>query len=256
MAASGVEVSQQTRVELVAALVVLLCICSFGVGVVGDHVLDGELCVSVGVGGTERALLGNGNHVGESRGISVDGGRRGEDDVGDVVLLHAAQQAESAIDVDTVVLKRDLSALANGLEGGKVDDIVDVRVLLKHLVESLLVGDVALGVFGALAGDELDAVEDLVGRVVEVVDDDDLVVGLEEGEGREGSDIAGTTSQCDAALDVGVKRGRWRVHGALDDDATRLDVPGNEDRSDDHFDVSGRRLEKCKVVRGCRVGEG
>lgn len=71
-----------------------------------------------------------------------------------------------------------------------MDDIVDVWVVNEDLVERGLVGDVAGVVLGPLAADELDAVEDLGGGVVEVVDDDDLVVGFEEGKGGEGADVA------------------------------------------------------------------
>ena len=76
-----------------------------------------------------------------------------------------------------------------------MDDIVDVRVLLEHLIQLLLVGDIQRVVLGPLAADELDAVEDLLGGVVEVVDDDDLVVGLEKGESGERADVAGATDK-------------------------------------------------------------
>jgi len=76
-----------------------------------------------------------------------------------------------------------------------VDDIVNIRVLLEHLVQGLLVGDIERIVLGSLAADQLDAVQDLVGRVVEVVDDDDLVVGLEESERGERADVAGATGE-------------------------------------------------------------
>jgi len=76
-----------------------------------------------------------------------------------------------------------------------VDDIVDVWVLLKHLIQLLLIGDVQRVVLGPLAADELDAVEDFLGGVVEVVDDDDLVVGLKKGECGEGADVAGATGK-------------------------------------------------------------
>jgi hypothetical protein len=76
-----------------------------------------------------------------------------------------------------------------------VDHIVNVRVLLKHLIQFLLIGDVQGVVLGPLAADELDAVQDLLGGVVEVVDDDDLVVGLEKGKSGERADIAGTTGE-------------------------------------------------------------
>ena len=76
-----------------------------------------------------------------------------------------------------------------------MNDIVDIRVLLKHLVQGLLIGDVERVVLGSLAADQLDAVQDLLGGVVEVVDDDDLVVGLEESERGERADVAGATGE-------------------------------------------------------------
>lgn len=74
-----------------------------------------------------------------------------------------------------------------------MNDAINIRMLLKHFIQSLLIGDIARVELGSLAANELDAVEDFVGGVVEVVDDDDLVVGLEEGEGGEGADVAGAT---------------------------------------------------------------
>jgi hypothetical protein len=97
VAASRVEVSEESGVVLVAALAILICLVALGVDVVGDHGLDAELGVAVGVGRAKRALFGDGNHV------------------GDVVLGHAAQEAERAEDVDAVVLERDLARLADGL---------------------------------------------------------------------------------------------------------------------------------------------
>lgn len=115
MATSGVEISEQTGVELIAALAGLLRFCALGVDVVGDHGLDAELGVSVRVGGTERAVFGDGDHVGEASGVAVDGRGGRENDVGDVVLGHAAQEAEGAVDVDIVVVEGDLARLADGL---------------------------------------------------------------------------------------------------------------------------------------------
>ena len=74
-----------------------------------------------------------------------------------------------------------------------MNDIVDVRVQLKHLIQLLLIGDIQRVVLGPLAADELNAVEDLIGRVVKVVDDDDLVVGLEKRESSERADVASAT---------------------------------------------------------------
>lgn len=84
-----------------------------------------------------------------------------------------------------------------------MNNIVDVGVVGKDLLEGLLVGDVGIVEDGSLAGDGLDAVEDFLGRVVQVVDDDDLVVGLEEGEGCKAADVSSATVA-------------WSAHGGAD----------------------------------------
>ncbi len=71
-----------------------------------------------------------------------------------------------------------------------MDDIVDVGVGGEDFVEGFLVGDVAGDVLRFLAGDEFDTAEDFLGGVVEIVDYDDFIVGLEEGEGSEGAYVA------------------------------------------------------------------
>ena len=72
-----------------------------------------------------------------------------------------------------------------------MDDAVNVLVRLEHLVERRFVRDIEVDEVRLLAADELDAVEDLVGRVVEVVGDDHLVVVLEECEGSERPNVPG-----------------------------------------------------------------
>ena len=106
---------------------------------------------------------------------------------------HGLQEGDGAADIDTPVLEGDLARLADSLQSSKVDNIVDVGVVGKDLLEGLLVGDVGIVEDGSLARDGLDTVEDLLGRVVQVVDNDDLVVGLEQGEGGEASDVSGAT---------------------------------------------------------------
>jgi len=76
------------------------------------------------------------------------------------------------------------------LQSRKVYDTVDIRVHLKHLIQLLLIRDVALYVLGLLAADQLYPVDDFGRGVVQVVNDDDLVVGFEQGEGSEGADVA------------------------------------------------------------------
>ena len=62
-----------------------------------------------------------------------------------------------------------------------MDDRVDLWVFREDVVQGLLVRNVHVVELRALSGDELDAVDDFLLRVVEVVDDDDIVVGLEQG---------------------------------------------------------------------------
>jgi hypothetical protein len=76
-----------------------------------------------------------------------------------------------------------------------VDDIVNVWVLGKDFVEPSFVCNVAFVKGRPLAADELDAVDDFLGGVVEVVDDDDLIVCLEEGKCCEGANVASATAR-------------------------------------------------------------
>ena len=115
---SGVEVTEQSTVPLLGLGLVtgLGGIVALSVDNVGDGGLNGELGVSVGVGRAQRTLLRNGDHVGETSGITVDGGRAGEDDVGDIVADHGAEQVDGAVDVDQVVVQGLLAGLANSLD--------------------------------------------------------------------------------------------------------------------------------------------
>ena len=107
-----------------------------------------------------------------------------------------------------------------------MDDIVDVRVCGKDLIELGFVGDIAGEVFGSPAADELDAVEDFVGGVVEVVDNDDFVAGFEEREGGEGTDVAGAAVTIVRTGDSGVVWGRTLSWESL---SSSKHVPGDED---------------------------
>ena len=115
--ASRVEVAQQSTVPFLGLGVIasLGGIVTLGVDHIGDGVLNGELGVSVGVGGAERAHLGDGNHVREAGSIAVDGSGAREDDVGDVVADHGAQEADGAVDVHMVVVQGLLAGFADGL---------------------------------------------------------------------------------------------------------------------------------------------
>lgn len=110
-----VEVPQQRAVPLLEGLPGLLQVAALRLDVVGDDHLDGGLCAAVGVRGADGAALRDGDHVREARGVAVDGGRGGEDDVGDGVPGHGAEEGHGAADVDAVVLEGDLGGLADGL---------------------------------------------------------------------------------------------------------------------------------------------
>lgn len=114
------------------------------------------------------------------------------------------------------------------LEGGKVDDRVNSGVLLEDLVEGLLVGNVELVEVGAAAADELDAVEGNLGGVVEVVDDDDVVAVLEQGQRGEGTNVAGSTgrSQSVQSVEWGQAGGWWML--------LEMDSPGDQNSAHSH----------------------
>lgn len=116
---SGVEVAEQGTVPLLGLGLVagLDGIVALSVDHVGDGGLNGELGVSVRVGGAQRAVLRDGDHIGEAGGVTVDGGGGGEDDVGDVVLHHGAEEVDGAVDVDQVVVQGLLTGLTDGLGG-------------------------------------------------------------------------------------------------------------------------------------------
>ena len=152
-------------------------------GRIGDlpilqDVLDKELGSAVGVGAGEGECFVDGDGFGNT----INCGRRGENDLKDVMGFHAFEQNERASNVVLVVLERYFYALANGFETCKVDDRVDGGVLVKYLVESLFVGDVDLVEMGhyLFAGDLLDAKKALLAAVAEVVDDNNVVACVEK----------------------------------------------------------------------------
>jgi hypothetical protein len=253
MRTSGVEVPQQCGVPFLCffGLAGFFCLHALRGDGVFDDALDGGFCAAVDVGWADGAVLWDGDHVGDAGRVAVDGGGRGEDDVCDIVLGHGGEERDRATDVDFVVGEGDLGGLANGLcgllkmalwdsclrahlESGKVDDIVNVGVLGEHFVEASFVCDVAVVEGGSLAADELDAVDDFLRRVVEVVNDDDLVVCLKKCESCKGANVARTTamsqsllcytilSKFELELIVGVWRGSFTYPATNTDPTTIL----------------------------------
>lgn len=74
-----------------------------------------------------------------------------------------------------------------------MNDAINVGVFLEDLVDGGLVRDVDRVELRALAADDLDAVDSLLSGIVEVVDDDDLVSGIEESECGEGTNVPAAT---------------------------------------------------------------
>jgi hypothetical protein len=74
-----------------------------------------------------------------------------------------------------------------------VNDTVDLGVRREDAIERGFIGYVCIVEGGALAADELDAVDGDLGGVVEVVNNDDIVVVLEERERRERANVAGAS---------------------------------------------------------------
>ncbi len=64
-------------------------------------------------------MLWDGNHVGKSSSIAIDGRRRGEDNIGNVVFGHTAEESDCATDIDAVVFEGLFGGLANCLEASQ-----------------------------------------------------------------------------------------------------------------------------------------
>lgn len=74
-----------------------------------------------------------------------------------------------------------------------MNDTVDFWVLRKHFVEGGFAGHVDLVEQGPLPTDQLNAIYRHLGRVVKVVDNDDIVVIFEQRKGGERPNVAGAT---------------------------------------------------------------
>lgn len=106
-----------------------------------------------------------------------------------------------------------------------MNDAVDLGMLGENIVESALVRDVELVKGRAASADSLNSVEDVFERVVQAVDNDDVVAIFEESKGGEGANVACATA------DGGV---RIRS-GVLNICSCAMGLPSDEDGSDRHF---------------------
>ena len=212
MRTSRIEVSQQSSIPLLKRLVRLLCVVALSINEVGDNQLNCALGSSIGVCRADWAVFWDGNHIGDSGRITVDGGGGGEDNVRDIVLLHAAQENDGSAYVHAVVLERDLARLTDCLvreselaeegdwrrriylERCEVDDTVNIWVRCKGLVQCFLICDVYLVEIRSLSAKQLNAVKRDFRGVVERVNDHDFIASLEKSQTREGANVAGASA--------------------------------------------------------------
>lgn len=75
-----------------------------------------------------------------------------------------------------------------------MNDRVNGRVLGEDIVERCLIVDVDLVEVRATATDELNAIKGHFGGVVKIVDDDNIVAMLEEGQRGERANVASSTA--------------------------------------------------------------
>lgn len=83
------------------------------------------------------------------------------------------------------------------LQSSKVNHSVNLGVFLENLIQAFLIGDIDIIELGLRPADELDTVEDLLTRVIQVVHDDNIIPSaykLQRGEGTDISSSSGTRS--------------------------------------------------------------
>ena len=106
--------------------------------------------------------------------VAVDRGRGREDELMAVMLAHDLQNGQRGVQIVAVIEQRLFDRFTNSLEPGKVNHAGDV-VVCKKLVHRGLITAVGLNKGRALAGDFLNAVNDLWRTVVQIIDDDGIL---------------------------------------------------------------------------------
>ena len=117
MGASRVKVAEKGSVPVIAALAFFLEVVALSLDVISDAGFDSGFCAAVRVRGTNWTVFGDWNHVWEACGVAIDGCRRGEDNVGDIVRGHGGEEVDCAVNVCAVVFKRDFGGFADCLLG-------------------------------------------------------------------------------------------------------------------------------------------
>ena len=173
--ADRVEVAQQRDLPLVVRFIQIL-----------QNLFDDQLGAAIRVGGRGWKVLFDRYAV----RIAVDGRGRAENNILYLVTLHRLKQVDAAGDVVFVVVQRDLRRLPHRLESGEVDHGLYV-VFGEDSVQSLAVADVGLVETEIFAGYLFYPFQRIGGAVAEVVDDDDLMAGLQQFHTGVAADVAG-----------------------------------------------------------------
>ena len=152
--------------------------------------LDLQLGAPIGVDGRRGMLLVVGKVV---RG-AVDGGARTEHQPVHTGGLHGLQQVDGALHVVGVVVDGPLDRLADRLEAREVDDGLD-GMALKGVPHQGGITHIALDEDRPRARQGSDAVDHVGLAVAEVVEQNDLVSGLDQRHGRMAADVAGAAGE-------------------------------------------------------------
>jgi len=100
---------------------------------------------------------------------------------------------------------------------------VNVWMRLEDLVKVLFFPDVNVEVFGPLAAEKLNTIDDFIRSIIEVVHNHDLVVGLQQRESGEGANVAASSGSQSVA---------WL---AAEQVAEVAILPGDENRAYSHL---------------------
>ena len=86
-----------------------------------------------------------------------------------------------------------------------MNDAVDVRVCLEDIVKSSLVHNVKLEELWSLSANEFNAIDNFLGRIVEIVRENDFVVCFQKSESGERANVAGTAVLATSTCCMGVE---------------------------------------------------
>lgn len=79
------------------------------------------------------------------------------------------------------------------LQGSEMNNAVNIGVRSEDFVKCNFIGDIDIVVDWTSASQQFNAADDFLRRVVLVVDNDNLITGLDEGDSGERANIAGST---------------------------------------------------------------